>query len=76
MDPAKYNEIRTRPNLEKQLDEILNQYELFAQTNAKGDERKQKIFKGCDAVRQALQGLLQEYMLCVSMVVSIRFYKN
>lgn len=70
MDPLKYNEIRTRPELEKQLDEILNQYKLFAETKAKDDERKKKILKGCDAVRQALQGLLQEYMLCVSIATS------
>ncbi|PZC72179.1 hypothetical protein B5X24_HaOG211769 [Helicoverpa armigera] len=46
MEPLAYSELRTRPSLEERLE----------------DERRERIVAECNAVRQALQDLLHEYM--------------
>lgn len=62
MDPLQYNEIRTRPSLEERLESIISGAALMADSSCTRDERRERIVAECNAVRQALQDLLSEYM--------------
>lgn len=62
MDPLAYNEVRTRPALEKRLESIISGAALMADSSCTRDERRERIVAECNAVRQALQDLLSEYM--------------
>ncbi|KAH9403958.1 Catenin alpha-1 [Tyrophagus putrescentiae] len=62
MDPLAYNEVRTRPSLEKRLESIISGAALMADSSCTRDERRERIVAECNAVRQALQDLLSEYM--------------
>ena len=62
MDPMSYKEVRTRPSLEEQLESIISGAALMADSSCTRDERREKIVRECNAVRQALQNLLTEYM--------------
>ena len=66
MDPAVYNEIHTRPALEEKLELIISATALVADSFCTRDDRREKIVSECNAVRQALQDLLSEYMSNVS----------
>lgn len=62
LDPLTYNEIRTRPALEERLESIISGAALMADSSCTRDERRERIVAECNAVRQALQDLLSEYM--------------
>ena len=62
MDPLVYNEVRTRPALEERLESIISGAALMADSSCTRDERRERIVAECNAVRQALQDLLSEYM--------------
>lgn len=62
MDPANYNEVRTRPSLEERLESIISGAALMADSSCTRDDRRERIVQECNAVRQALQDLLTEYM--------------
>ncbi|XP_035671720.1 catenin alpha-2-like isoform X6 [Branchiostoma floridae] len=64
MDPASYNEVRTRPSLEERLESIISGAALMADSSCTRDDRRERIVAECNAVRQALQDLLTEYMNC------------
>ena len=67
MPPLAYNEVRTRPSLEERLESIISGAALMADSSCTRDERRERIVAECNAVRQALQDLLSEYMNNVSM---------
>lgn len=69
MDPLAYNEVRTRPSLEERLESIISGAALMADSSCTRDERRERIVAECNAVRQALQELLSEYMNNVSLTV-------
>ncbi|KAG1678666.1 Catenin alpha [Nymphon striatum] len=62
MDPLAYNEVRTRPSLEERLESIISGAALMADSSCTRDDRRERIVAECNAVRQALQDLLSEYM--------------
>lgn len=62
MNPLSYNEVRTRPVLEERLENIISGAALMADSSCTRDERRERIVAECNAVRQALQDLLTEYM--------------
>ena len=68
MDPLTYNEVRTRPSLEERLESIISGAALMADSFCTRDDRRLKIVEECNAVRQALQDLLTQYMDNVSHV--------
>ena len=57
-----YDDKVMRPSLEASLEAIISGAALIADSNCTRDERKEKIVSECNAVRQALQELLNEYM--------------
>lgn len=69
MDPLTYNEVRTRPSLEERLESIISGAALMADSSCTRDERRERIVQECNAVRQALQDLLSEYMSNVRTIV-------
>ncbi|PIK38890.1 alpha catenin [Apostichopus japonicus] len=64
MNPLEYNEVRTRPSLEERLESIISGAAIMADSSCTRDNRREKIVAECNAVRQALQDLLSEYMNC------------
>ncbi|XP_068627189.1 catenin alpha [Battus philenor] len=66
MEPLAYSELRTRPSLEERLESIISGAALMADSSCTRDERRERIVAECNAVRQALQELLHEYMSNVS----------
>jgi len=62
MNPLEYNERRTRQTLEEQLESIISGAALMADSSSTRDDRRERIIAECNAVRQALQDLLSEYM--------------
>ncbi|XP_067656679.1 catenin alpha-2-like isoform X1 [Haliotis asinina] len=62
MDPLSYNEVRSRPSLEERVESIISGAALMADSSCTRDERRERIVQECNAVRQALQDLLTEYM--------------
>ena len=62
MDPLAYSEVRTRPSLEERLESIISGAALMADSSCTRDDRRERIVAECNAVRQALQDLLSEYM--------------
>lgn len=69
MEPLAYNEVHTRPSLEERLESIISGAALMADSSCTRDERRERIVAECNAVRQALQDLLSEYMSNVSFSV-------
>lgn len=66
MEPLAYDEGHTRPSLEERLESIISGAALMADSSCTRDERRERIVAECNAVRQALQDLLSEYMANVS----------
>lgn len=64
MSPLEYTEVRTRPSLEERLESIISGAALMADSSCTRDNRRERIVAECNAVRQALQDLLSEYMNC------------
>ncbi|XP_076372285.1 catenin alpha-like [Tachypleus tridentatus] len=62
LDPLTYSEIRTRPALEEHLESIISGAALMADSSCTRDDRRERIVAECNAVRQALQDLLSEYI--------------
>lgn len=62
MDPLAYNEVRARPTLEEHLESVISGAALMADSSCTRDDRRERIVQECQAVRQALQDLLTEYM--------------
>lgn len=62
MDPLTYNEVRMRPSLEERLESIISGAALMADSACTREDRRERIVQECNAVRQALQDLLTEYM--------------
>ncbi|XP_070852882.1 catenin alpha isoform X3 [Drosophila suzukii] len=62
MDPMTYSEKRSRQLLEERLESIISAAALMADADCTRDERRERIVAECNAVRQALQDLLTEYM--------------
>uniref|UniRef100_A0A6P4EBA7 Catenin alpha n=1 Tax=Drosophila rhopaloa TaxID=1041015 RepID=A0A6P4EBA7_DRORH len=62
MDPMTYSEKRSRQLLEERLESIISAAALMADADCTRDERRERIVAECNAVRQALQDLLSEYM--------------
>ena len=73
MDPASYDEVRSRPTLEEMLESIISGAAHMADSDCTRDDRRERIVTECNAVRQALQDLLSEYM---NNVGCLPFYKN
>lgn len=69
MEPLAYNEVHTRPSLEERLESIISGAALMADSSCTRDERRERIVAECNAVRQALQDLLSEYMSNVSAII-------
>lgn len=69
MDPSVYNEARSRPSLEERLESIISAAALMADADCTRDERRARIVSECNAVRQALQDLLSEYISNVSTII-------
>ena len=62
MDPSTFSEERFRPSLEERLESIISGAALMADLFCTRDDRRERIVAECNAVRQALQDLLSEYM--------------
>lgn len=73
MEPLAYNEVHTRISLEERLESIISGAALMADSSCTRDERRERIVAECNAVRQALQDLLTEYISNVSFMF-VTFY--
>ena len=62
MNSLTYDDRKMRPSLEERLESIISGAALIADSSCTRDERREKIVAECNAVRQALQELLNEYM--------------
>uniref|UniRef100_A0A8C3NSG4 Catenin alpha 1 n=1 Tax=Cyanoderma ruficeps TaxID=181631 RepID=A0A8C3NSG4_9PASS len=62
VDPSMFSEERFRPSLEERLESIISGAALMADSSCTRDDRRERIVAECNAVRQALQDLLSEYM--------------
>ena len=62
MDPLDFNEVKHRPSLEERLESIISGAALMADSSCTREDRRERIVAECNAVRQALQDLLQEYI--------------
>uniref|UniRef100_A0A4W3JC79 Catenin alpha-2 n=1 Tax=Callorhinchus milii TaxID=7868 RepID=A0A4W3JC79_CALMI len=62
LDPMHFSEQRYRPSLEERLESIISGAALMADSSCTRDDRRERIVAECNAVRQALQDLLTEYM--------------
>ncbi|CAF3061659.1 unnamed protein product [Rotaria sp. Silwood2] len=62
MKPQKFNEQIIRPQLEERLESIISGAALLADSLSTREDRRDRIVQECNAVRQALQDLLDEYI--------------
>ncbi|XP_067408702.1 catenin alpha-3 isoform X2 [Emydura macquarii macquarii] len=62
LDPLTMNEEKVRPSLEKRLEGIISGAALLADSSCTRDFHREQIITECNAIRQALQDLLSEYM--------------
>ncbi|XP_051883728.1 catenin alpha-3-like [Pristis pectinata] len=62
IDPLAVHEDKLRPLLEKRLEDIVSEAALMADSSCTRDQHREHIITECNAVRQALQDLLLEYM--------------
>jgi len=62
INPLTYEEHKYRPSLEERLESIISGAALMADSSCTRDERRERIVAECNAVRQALQDLLNDYM--------------
>lgn len=76
MKPQKFNEQVIRPQLEERLESIISGAALLADSLSTREDRRDRIVQECNAVRQALQDLLDEYIQYVRKLKKICvFYK-
>ncbi|KAK9400570.1 hypothetical protein NXF25_011284 [Crotalus adamanteus] len=66
LDPITVSEDQIRPSLEKRLEGIISGAALLADSSCTRDLHRERIITECNAIRQALQDLLSEYMNNVS----------
>lgn len=66
IDPLAVHEDKLRPLLEKRLEGIVSEAAWMADSSCTRDHHREHIITECNAVRQALQSLLLEYMSNVS----------
>ncbi|XP_009865368.1 PREDICTED: catenin alpha-3-like [Apaloderma vittatum] len=76
MDPLVVNEEQIRPSLEKRLEAIISGAALLADSSCTRDFHRERIIAECNAIRQALQDLLSEYLNNVSNQTFIFCFKN
>ncbi|CAF3798953.1 unnamed protein product [Rotaria magnacalcarata] len=62
MKPQKFNEQVIRPQLEERLESIISGAALLADSLSTREDRRDRIVQECNAVRQSLQDLLDEYI--------------
>ncbi|XP_055503152.1 catenin alpha-3-like isoform X1 [Leucoraja erinacea] len=62
IDPLAVHEDKLRPLLEKRLEGIVSEAAWMADSSCTRDHHREHIITECNAVRQALQSLLLEYM--------------
>ncbi|XP_060049472.1 catenin alpha-3 [Erinaceus europaeus] len=62
LDPLTVSEEEIRPSLEKRLEAIISGAALLADSSCTRDFHRERIIAECNAIRQALQELLSEYM--------------
>uniref|UniRef100_A0A7M4EEN0 Catenin alpha 3 n=1 Tax=Crocodylus porosus TaxID=8502 RepID=A0A7M4EEN0_CROPO len=62
LDPLAIKEEDIRPSLEKRLEAIISGAALLADSSCTRDFHRERIITECNAIRQALQDLLSEYM--------------
>ncbi|XP_034993568.1 catenin alpha-3 isoform X2 [Zootoca vivipara] len=62
LDPLTVKEDKIRPSLEKRLEGIISGAALLADSSCTRDIHRERIITECNAIRQALQDLLSEYM--------------
>ncbi|XP_061491126.1 catenin alpha-3 isoform X1 [Rhineura floridana] len=62
LDPLTMNEDKIKPSLEKRLEGIISGAALLADSSCTRDLHRERIITECNAIRQALQDLLSEYM--------------
>ncbi|XP_044276355.1 catenin alpha-3 isoform X3 [Varanus komodoensis] len=62
LDHLPVNEDKIRPSLEKRLEGIISGAALLADSSCTRDVHRERIITECNAIRQALQDLLSEYM--------------
>ncbi|XP_075361421.1 catenin alpha-3 isoform X1 [Mycteria americana] len=62
LDPLVVNEKKIRPSLEKRLEAIISGAALLADSSCTRDLHRERIIAECNAIRQALQDLLSEYI--------------
>ncbi len=60
--PQKFREQILRPQLEERLEGIILGAALLADSSSTREDRRDRIIQECNAVRQALQELLEEYI--------------
>lgn len=61
--PTAYSDTDTRKQLEERLESIISAAALMADADCTRDERRDRIVTECNAVRQALQDLLNKYVV-------------
>ncbi|KAM6415865.1 catenin alpha-3 [Rhynochetos jubatus] len=62
LDPLVVTEEKIRPSLEKRLEAIISGAALLADSSCTRDFHRERIVAECNAIRQALQDLLSEYI--------------
>ncbi|XP_035307549.1 catenin alpha-3 isoform X2 [Cricetulus griseus] len=62
LNPLTVTEEEIRPSLEKRLEAIISGAALLADSSSTRDLHRERIIAECNAIRQALQDLLSEYM--------------
>lgn len=62
LNPLTVTEEDVRPSLEKRLEAIISGAALLADSSCTRDLHRERIIAECNAIRQALQDLLSEYM--------------
>ncbi|XP_053519802.1 catenin alpha-3 isoform X2 [Artibeus jamaicensis] len=62
LDPLTVTEEEIRPSLEQRLEAIISGAALLADSSCTRDFHRERIIAECNAIRQALQDLLSEYM--------------
>ncbi|XP_021115118.1 catenin alpha-3 isoform X5 [Heterocephalus glaber] len=62
LNPLMVTEEEIRPSLEKRLEAIISRAALLADSSCTRDFHRERIIAECNAIRQALQDLLSEYM--------------
>uniref|UniRef100_A0A8C9B8L0 Catenin alpha-1 n=1 Tax=Phocoena sinus TaxID=42100 RepID=A0A8C9B8L0_PHOSS len=62
VDPLSFSEERFRPSLEGRLQSVISGAALMADSSCTRDDRRERVVAECNAVRQALQDLLSQYV--------------